>query len=77
MLLVLQCYVYAAMYMLPRICCHVYAAVFTLPDGSLRLVFCVCSDLVVKVQDHLAHAGFKQHPCLGCSKQNARLAFAV
>ena len=36
-----------------------------------------CSNLVVKVQEHLAHAGFSQHPCLGCSKQNAKLAFAV
>lgn len=36
-----------------------------------------CSDLVIKVQEHLAQAGFSQHPCLGCSKQNAKLAFAV
>lgn len=64
-------------YTLPCICCHVYAAVFALPTCSLRNNLCVCSDLVVKVQDHLANAGFTQHPCLGCSKHNAKLAFAV
>jgi len=32
---------------------------------------------VVKVREFLSSAGFAQHPCLGCSKQNAKLAFAV
>ncbi|KAL0042184.1 hypothetical protein WJX77_005579 [Trebouxia sp. C0004] len=34
-------------------------------------------DLVVKVREFLSNAGFAQHPCLGCSKQNTNLAFAV
>lgn len=54
-----------------------HAVIYTLLFPGLTVAWRVCSDLVVKVQEHLAHAGFKQHPCLGCSKQNAKLAFAV